>query len=83
MSQLRKAAERLKVLTELMLNLLQQLGALCSEQTRKSTVISGIPAKATYPLQSRTVAQRLTVSTMLPTRSGDLQRTKWHRMQHI
>lgn len=48
-SQLRTAAERLKVLTELVLNLLQQLGALCSEQTRKSTVISGTPSQANLP----------------------------------
>ena len=41
MSPLREAAEKLTTLTELILNLLQQLGALCSEQTRKSTVISG------------------------------------------
>lgn len=40
-SQLREAAEQLTTLSELILNLLQQLGALCSEQTRKSTVISG------------------------------------------
>ena len=40
-SDLRGAAEKLTTLTELILNLLQQLGALCSEQTRKATVISG------------------------------------------
>lgn len=35
------AARAIKDLTLLLVNLLQQLGALCSEQTRKSTVISG------------------------------------------
>ena len=45
-SDLRKAAEKLTTLTELILNLLQQLGALCSEQTRKSTVISGMFKKS-------------------------------------
>ena len=39
--QLRTAADLLQQLTLLVVNLLSQLGALCSEQTRKSTVISG------------------------------------------
>ena len=39
--QLRTAADLLQQLTLLVVNLLTQLGALCSEQTRKSTVISG------------------------------------------
>lgn len=35
------AAKAVNDMTLLLVNLLQQLGALCSEQTRKSTVISG------------------------------------------
>ena len=35
-------------LTLLLVNLLQQLGALCSEQTRKSTVISGTQISNRY-----------------------------------
>lgn len=42
MPRLRRAAEKLSTLTELIVNMFQQLGALCSEQTRKSTVISGM-----------------------------------------
>ena len=39
--QLQTAAALLRQLTLLVVNQLSQLGALCSEQTRKSTVISG------------------------------------------
>lgn len=39
--QLQTAADLVHELTLLAVNLLSQLGALCSEQTRKSTVISG------------------------------------------
>ena len=49
LSRLHEAAEKLTTLTELVLNLLQQLGALCSEQTRKSTVISGKVKKPKAP----------------------------------
>ena len=41
LTQLRAAAVLLHQLTLLVVNLLSQLGALCSEQTRKSTVIAG------------------------------------------
>ena len=41
LTQLQAAAVLLHQLTLLVVNLLSQLGALCSEQTRKSTVISG------------------------------------------
>ena len=43
--QLQMAAHALQELTLLVVNLVSQLGALCSEQTRKSTVISGITAQ--------------------------------------
>ena len=45
--QLHTASGRLHGLMELAVNLLQQLGALCSEQTRKSTVISGTTTAGT------------------------------------
>ena len=41
LTQLQAAAVLLHQSTLLVVNLLSQLGALCSEQTRKSTVISG------------------------------------------
>jgi len=41
LTQLQAAAVLLQQLTLLVVNLLSQLGALCSEQTRKSTVIAG------------------------------------------
>jgi len=55
LTQLQAAAMLLHQLTLLVVNLLSQLGALCSEQTRKSTVISGAhlqPTNATYKCQA-------------------------------
>lgn len=49
--QLRTALGRLNSLMEFIVNLLQQLGALCSEQTRKSTVISGTIIAALKPTE--------------------------------
>ena len=44
LAELSRAAKAVSNLTTVLVNLLQQLGALCSEQTRKSTVISGAVA---------------------------------------
>ena len=41
LAELGRAAKAVSNLTAVLVNLLQQLGALCSEQMRKSTVISG------------------------------------------
>lgn len=60
MPQLHKAAAKLTTLTDLIVNLVQQLGALCSEQTRKSTVISGVLNKPPGPSAS-TVAQLIMI----------------------
>lgn len=44
LAELGRAAKAVSDLTTVLVNLLQQLGALCSEQMRKSTVISGTVA---------------------------------------
>ncbi len=60
LTQLQAAAILLHQLTLLIVNLLSQLGALCSEQTRKSTVISGAH------LQPSIDIKHCPVSPMLP-----------------
>ena len=60
LTQLQAAAVLLHQMTLLVVNLLSQLGALCSEQTRKSTVIAGAHLQ---PMQSLYKRQALSCVT--------------------
>ena len=54
--QLHSAAQMVQELTMLVINLVSQLGALCSEETRKATVISGTASAAARQLTCRNVS---------------------------